>query len=197
MPLVLTVDQRSSSDGPDRVPAMLERLAPVAALRGFRRTAGDEFQGILDDPDSLPRALEPLLRDGNWWVGIGVGDVVTPLPVHANEGRGAAYLRAREAVTAAKQAVRPVRVAGPEPAVAEQLESAIWLWAALLDRRTDKGWEVADLLDEGLSHERVAQRLGITQSAVSQRARAAGVVEGGRARALVAHLAAACLEQSG
>jgi hypothetical protein len=44
--------------------------------------------------------------------------------------------------------------------VAEQLESAIWLWAALLDRRTDKGWEVADLLDEGLSHERVAQRLG-------------------------------------
>jgi hypothetical protein len=31
---------------------------------------------------------------------------------------------------------------------------------------------------------------------VSQRARAAGVVEGGRARALVAHLAAACLEHT-
>jgi hypothetical protein len=56
VPLVLTVDQRSSSAGPDRVPAMLERLAPVPALRGFRRTAGDEFQGIIDDPDSLARA---------------------------------------------------------------------------------------------------------------------------------------------
>ena len=67
--------------------------------------------------------------------------------------------------------------------MAEQLESAIWLWAALLDRRTDKGWEVADLARRGTSHERVAQRLGITQSAVSQRARAAGWSRAGGARA--------------
>ena len=53
---------------------------------------------------------------------------------------------------------------------------------------------VADLVDDGATHEQAAERLGITQSAVSQRAQAAGLVEGERARALVAHLAAQSLD---
>jgi DNA-binding NarL/FixJ family response regulator len=68
------------------------------------------------------------------------------------------------------------------------LESAVWLWAALLGRRTARGWEVADLVDQGLTYDQTASRLGITQSAVSQRAAAAGIAEGRRARELVAFL---------
>jgi len=68
------------------------------------------------------------------------------------------------------------------------LESAVWLWAALLGRRTSRGWEVADLVDQGLTYDETASRLSITQSAVSQRAAAAGIAEGRRARELVEFL---------
>ena len=47
--------------------------------------------------------------------------------------------------------------------------------------------------DEGLSHVEAGRRLGISQSAVSQRAQTAGLVDGRRARGLAGHLLAALL----
>jgi hypothetical protein len=184
---VLTVDQRRSRSGPDRVPEIIDTLGSVPLLRPLERTAGDEFQGVLDDPASLPRIVEALLRQNAWWIGIGFGDVELPLGETARAGRGAAYLRAREAVTAAKNSPWHLRVAGHDPD-ARALETTLWLWAAVLARRTTGGWEVADLIDEGLSYEEAGRRLGISQSAVSQRARAAGIVESRRARELVTRL---------
>ena len=71
---------------------------------------------------------------------------------------------------------------------ARALETTIWLWAAVLARRSSRGWEVADLVAEGLSYAEVGERLGISQSAVSQRAQAAGIVEARRAHELVSGL---------
>jgi hypothetical protein len=138
------------------------------------------------------RALEVLLRSGGWNIGIGLGSVETPLPDHARAGRGPAYLAAREAVTRAKSSPWRVRAVGEGDPV-RALESAVWLWAALLSRRTPGGWEVADLVDAGLTYEEAASRIGISQSAVSQRAAAAGIAEGRRARELVEHLARTAL----
>jgi hypothetical protein len=191
--VVLTVDQHGSQTEPDQVPAALDALAPVPARLAFQRTAGDEFQGVLDDPAALPVALEHLLRTDVWNIGIGIGEIETPLPDQAREGRGPAYVAAREAVTAAKSSPWRVRASGPAE-VARALESAVWLWAAVLARRTTRGWEVADLVDEGLTYEDAASRLGITQSAVSQRAAAAGIAEGRRARELVRFLTQTALE---
>ena len=192
--VVLTVDQHGSQTQPDQVPAALARLAgSVPARLAFQRTAGDEFQGVLDDPGALPAALEPLLRAESWNIGIGIGEIETPLPDQARAGRGPAYVAAREAVTAAKSSPWRVRVSGPAEAT-RALESAVWLWAALLARRTDRGWEVADLVDQGLTYDETASRLGITQSAVSQRAAAAGIAEGRRARELVTFLTRTALE---
>ena len=193
---VLTVDQRGSRSSEDRVPQALEAVGAVPVLREFERTAGDEFQGVLDDPDSLAPVLEALLREDAWNVGIGVGEVDGPLPDHARAGRGPAYLRAREAVTAAKNSPWHLRVVGEGPD-ARALETTLWLWAAVLSRRTARGWEVADLVDQGLSYEDAGRRLGISQSAVSQRAQAAGIVESRRARELVTHLAAGLLGHRG
>jgi hypothetical protein len=190
--VVLTVDQDESRTAADRVPDALEALRRVAGLRPFERTAGDELQGVLDDPSALPVALEPLLRDGGWNIGIGIGSVETPLPDQARAGRGPAYVAAREAVTAAKSSPWKIRVSGPSAAV-RPLESAVWLWAALLGRRTPRGWKVSDLVDQGLTYEEAASRLGISQSAVSQRAAAAGIAEGRRARELVEYLARTAL----
>lgn len=194
--IVVTVDQRASRSAPDLVPEGIAALAGIDLLRAFERTAGDEFQGVLDAPEALSPVLETLLRDDAWNIGLGIGPVDLPLPDHARAGRGPAYLHARDAVTAAKSSPWHLRVAGPTD-TARDLESVLWLWAALLDRRTDKGWEVTDLVDTGLSYDEAGRRLGISQSAVSQRAQAAGLVEGRRARELVTHLAARLLGEDG
>ena len=77
---VLTVDQRGSRTSPDLVPGALAALADVPLLRPFERTAGDEFQGVVDDPASLARVAERLLREDRWNIGIGIGPVDEPLP---------------------------------------------------------------------------------------------------------------------
>ena len=191
---VVTVDQVGSRGTADLVDPTLGELADIPALRAFERTAGDEFQGVVDDPAALAHVAEHLLRRDAWWVGIGFGEVDLPLPASGRAGRGAAYQRARDAVGAAKGAPWRVCVRGPDPGPAHALETAVWLWAALLARRTPRGWEVADLLDGGASHAEAARSLGITPPAVSQRARAAGIVEGRRARELTSYLTARLLE---
>ncbi len=190
--VVLTVDQRGSTQhgATDRVPDTLEEMVDsgVTLLRPFERTAGDEFQGVLDDPAALATVVERLLREDTWNIGVGIGEVEEPLPPSTRAGRGPAYVHARDAVTAAKSSLWHLRVEGDRPGV-RGLETSMLLWAALLSRRTDRGWAVADLVDEGLRYDEVAKRLGVTQSAVSQRAQAAGIVEGLRARELVRDLA--------
>ena len=193
--VVLTVDQRGSTTDTDRVPATVATLAGLddaTLLRGFERTAGDEFQGVIDDPGTLTTVVERLLREDAWNIGIGIGDVDEPLPASTRAGRGPAYLHARDAVTAAKSSLWHLRVEGDHDDV-RSLETVLLLWAALLARRTKGGWEVADLVDTGLRYDDVAKRLDISQSAVSQRAQAAGIVEGLRARELVTDLAAGLL----
>ena len=184
---VLTLDQRSSRSRTDEVPGLLAGLAdlPAGVVMRFERTVGDEVQGVLTEAGSAVEAVARVLRLGGWNVGIGVGDVEEPVPASTREGRGTAYLRAREAVTRAKSAPHRLTVVGaPRDPDVEALETVLGLWAGLLERRSDRGWEVHDLLSDGLTHAEAAQRLGISASAVSQRAQAAGLVDEERARAL-------------
>src|SRR5699024_8163030 len=109
------------------------------------------------------------------------------LPYHARAGRGAGYLHARRAVTAAKTSPWHTGFVGVDLA-ARALEAPIGLCAGVLARRSSRGWEVADVGAGGGSYAEVVERLGISQSAVSQRAEAAGIVEGRRAHELVAGL---------
>ncbi|WP_204163326.1 transposase [Nocardioides gilvus] len=185
--IVLTVDQRRSRSNADAVPQALRLLDDVPTLRQPERTAGDEFQALVESADGLATAIERLLRDGRWHIGIGIDEVEHPLPPTTRAGRGAAFLAARTAVTAAHTAPHHLRVSGPGQWV-RHLESALWLWAGLLERRTPKGWEVADLAADGLTHDAIAERLTISQSAVSQRAAAAALVDAARARELVVAL---------
>lgn len=193
--VVLTVDQRGSRSNPDQIPEMLAGLAAVPVRVAFERTVGDEFQGVLDRGAAVAATLQLLLRADAWNIGVGIGLVEEPLPDHARAGRGQAYLHARAAVTAAKSSPWHTRVVGEDPA-ARALETTLWLWAAVLARRSARGWEVADLVAEGLSYAEVGERLGISQSAVSQRAQAAGIVEGRRAHELVSGLATHLLGQA-
>jgi hypothetical protein len=197
MLVVLTVDQRDSRSGRDAVPDLLDLLraspGPPGALRPFQRTAGDEVQAVLDDAAAVDATLAVILRDGGWSVGLGIGPVDRPLPPDARAGRGAAYVSAREAVTRAKSVPHHLAVVGADDYRAEQLETVLWLWAGLLERRTDRGWEVRDVLADGSSHTEAGRRLGITQSAVTQRAQTAALVDERRARRLATQLLAGML----
>ena len=191
--VVLTVDQRGSrtATGPGARRARRPRRRAAAAAR-FERTVGDEFQGVLDDPRRpRPARVERCCATAPGTSASASAPSTSRCPTHARAGRGPAYVHARTAVTAAKNSPWHLRVVGDDPA-ARALETTLWLWAAVLARRTDRGWEVADLVDQGLSYDEVGERLGISQSAVSQRAQAAGIVEGRRARELVTELAATC-----
>jgi hypothetical protein len=191
---VLTVDQRDSQRSPDEVPALLGRLTgehwPAPPLRPFQRTAGDEVQAVLDDADAVVAALAVILRTGGWSLGLGIGPVDEPLPDDARAGRGPAYVYAREAVNRAKSSPHRLGVVGADDYRAEHLETVLWLWAGILERRTERGWEVHDALADGLSYADAGRRLGITQSAVTQRAQAAGLVDERRARRLATDLLA-------
>jgi hypothetical protein len=184
---VLTVDQRRSRKAPDAVPELLEELnARKRLTRPFERTAGDEVQGLLEDPAELTDIVLTLLRGADWWVGVGLGSVELPLPASAREGRGDAYVAARAAVEAAKGLPSCVAVRGGSRAV--YVQGALGLLAALVHRRTQPGWEVVDLVCGGDKQVDVARRLGITPQAVSSRLRVAAWPEERDGRQLVTWL---------
>ena len=190
---MLTIDQRGSRRGLDRVPELLSALADVAVVRGFERTVGDEVQGVLDDADVAVDTVLRVLRDGGWSVGVGVGPVDHPLPESPREGAGAAFVLARDAVEAAKSRQRPVPIAvrGADAQAAADADAVLVLLGALLARRSDAGWAAVDALraSGGASgQDAVAHTLGVSQQAVSKRLRTALWAEEVAARPAAARL---------
>ena len=147
---MLTVDQRASRRSPDRVAEVLRgSTAPSPPCWRFERTAGDEFQGVLADPDDVVDVVLRLVRAGDWSIGVGAGPVQTPLPPSTRAGAGPAFLSARRAVDAAKQ--RPARLAvrGAVPADAGDAQAVLSALAVVVDRRSDQAWEAIALVGAG------------------------------------------------
>lgn len=176
MAIVFTVDQQRSRRDQDRVPIILDRLSqldPPPTLT-FERTAGDEFQGVLEEPDRAIDLLLVLVREGWWSIGVGLGDIDTPLPASTREGRGPAYLRARDAVERAKRAPAGLALHGPQPTLAEDTEALLTLLALLIGRRSTAGWQAVDLMSAGSTLSEAAATLRVSRQAVSQRLISAG-----------------------
>ncbi|RUR01041.1 DNA-binding protein [Labedella endophytica] len=172
------VDSRSHDDAVSTALARIEAIAPEGLLLPAERTAGDEIQALTDDADTAYRLVLELSRDGRWSIGVGIGPVRLPLGDSTRASTGEAFFAARAAIDAAKRT--PSRFAlrvEPEPAPdplavrAEDVEALMTVVLALREKRTDKGWEVHDLLAAGATQSRAASALGITQGAVSMRAR--------------------------
>ncbi|WP_194408860.1 DNA-binding protein [Microbacterium cremeum] len=173
---VLTADQRGSRANADLVPsalAIVNRRGATALALAPERTAGDELQVALADPAAVLSVVLELTRTDQWSVGVGVGDVESPLPASVRAARGAAFVNARDAVDRAKKT--PTRLAITAPAGGPDAEALVRLLVELRDRRSPEGWEVYDLLAAGHSQREAAEVLGISQGAVSLRAKAAGL----------------------
>ena len=175
---VITADQRDSRTSADLVPegiALVERVGADRLTLPVQRNAGDELQALTDSAAAALQVGLALLRDGRWSVGIGAGALESPLPAEIRAARGSAFVLAREAVERAKTSAGRVAVAAADPVVAADAEAYLRLLVDLRDRRSAQGWEVADLLAQGLTQKRIAAELGITPTAVSLRAKAAGL----------------------
>ncbi|GAB2672975.1 hypothetical protein GCM10027194_01120 [Thalassiella azotivora] len=178
--MVLTIDQRASRTSTDQVDSLLTALnspaLATARVLDFERTAGDEAQGVLRDPLAAVRICLDLAADGTWSTGLGLGGVRTPLPRSTRAAHGQAFELARAAVDRAKDVREGLAVEGPDPRAAADAEAVLRLLAAVVQRRSDAGREVAQLLAAGLTQTEVAERLGISKQAVSQRV-LAGLVQ--------------------
>jgi hypothetical protein len=182
---VMTVDQRRSSSEDDAVPNALELLAAEPTVRPFERTAGDEIQGLLDDPDSVVRLAMTLARTQGWSIGIGIGEVDTPLADSVRANRGAAFIAARAAVERAKSSPAHIAIEGKE---ATHAETALLLLMNLVGRRSEAGWQATDAMATASTQAAAAATLGISAQAMNRRLRVAGYAEEQRGRELVAHL---------
>jgi hypothetical protein len=182
---VMTVDQRRSQAQPDAVPSVEGLLAGSKPVRSFERTAGDEVQGLLDDPEAVVDLTLALARTGAWYVGIGIGDVQTPLADSVRANRGQAFVAARRAVERAKSSPVHVAVEGTET---EHAESALLLLLTIVERRSNAGWEAVDAMATSSTQAEAAAGLGITPQAMNRRLRVAGYVQEQRGRSLAAHL---------
>jgi hypothetical protein len=180
---VLTVDQVDSRAHADLVERAVREVSDRHAeelVMPAERTAGDEFQAAVDDAGAVLDIVLGLTREGWWSVGVGVGGVRHPLPASTREATGDAYYAARAAVDRAKRAqtrfaLQTVAAAGEAADLARDCEALIDLLLSLRERRTDGGWEIADLLASGMSQKQAAESLGITASAASLRIKAAGI----------------------
>lgn len=189
---VLTVDQRGSRRDIDRVADILDQdaspLRAVDMLRPFERTAGDEIQGVSNDAVTALDAALILLDDGHWSIGIGVGDVETPLPDTTRAGRGRAFEAARDAVDAAKNAAAHIAVRGAHRRSAADADAVVTLLAMLVGRRTEQGRIAVASVHRLGSQTAAADELSITPQAVSQRLAVAGWHAERAARPVVARL---------
>ena len=193
---VLTADQHASKLRGDMVESLLAELAPWQARHRrdvalpLERTVGDEVQTVLTSAETALDLALHLVRLGDWAVGVGAGAVHEPLAATSRASSGPAFVHAHTAVERARGRGEPVPVVvtGDDPEAADDASALVQLLAAVVQRRSAAGWEVADLLAPGVRQKDVAATLGISEQAVSQRVRSALLEEERRVRPLAARL---------
>ncbi|MBA3338408.1 MAG: hypothetical protein H0T54_01425 [Geodermatophilaceae bacterium] len=169
---VMTIDQRGSRRDIDRVEDLLAELrrdVTTGIALPFERTVGDEVQGVVTDPALLIELSLRCARAVYWTVGVGLGEIRTPLPDSTRKASGPAFEHARDAVNRAKATSWALAVEGPDPTASCYVEAVLSTLATVLRRRSPAGWQAIDLIARGRSQTEVAQLLGISKQAVSQR----------------------------
>ena len=123
----ITADQVGSRRAADLADA---QLVAIDALVGDRlvlpadRTAGDEIQAATDDAAAALAIVLHLTRDGNWSVGLGIGDVRTPLPEATRAMTGCAFILGARCRDGRQEAPHPVLARDRRRTAARQAHAA-------------------------------------------------------------------------
>ena len=175
--IVVTADQVASRTTADLAGAARDRLQREHGehlLLPVARNAGDEIQLLTRDARTVVDVVLDLTRTGDWSVGIGCGDVRTPLPSDIREASGEAFFAARDAVERAKKSSPRLAIEAAH-GDAEHVEALFRLTLLLRERRSDQGWEVYDRIVAGAMQSEIADELGVSAPAISSRMKSANI----------------------
>ena len=149
-------------------------------------TLGDEFQGVygtLGDALTAAFHIRGGLRPHDVRFGLGRGDIQA-LDRERGIHDGPAYWAARDAIVeaqwrAGKAALRTTRTVyhspGDEPAMVVAVNAALAALDHILGSLSPVSWRILGGRLDGLTQKDIAEREGITPSAVSQRVRSDGI----------------------
>jgi len=138
---------------------------------------GDEMQALVRDPNVVLDCVIRGVRDREWWVGIGLGEVEHPLGSTAARSEGPAFYNAREAVGRAKGQSYGFALVAPDPDEQDDLEAVLETLGFITSRRgpaDSKRWQAVELASRGLRVGEIGAQLGITWQAASERLKTAG-----------------------
>ena len=139
-------------------------------------TIGDEFQGLLRTTEAIDKILASLrvaVHPAELRFGIGVGGLATPLREQAIGMDGRCFQRARVAIERAKEHSTQIEVDPGEAHPAFEIYSL--LYSGMRRSWTERQRQIIDLSMSGMDGVEIARLLEISQPAVSQHLRAAGV----------------------
>lgn len=172
MLFVVTINQRDSREVGDLVPELLREFRFLDAVVPFQRSVGDELQGVVDSAVTAVEVALKAIRFRRWHVGIGVGELRTPVPDRIVDAEGYGLVYSRRAVNRAQKTGEriPLAVEGPDSDVAAEAEAVLRLLGQIVYTRTEAEWNVLDLLTPGARGQQklIAAELGITTQAVSK-----------------------------
>ena len=166
---------------PTEATAWLERLRDrfettcPERLAAFEFTQGDEIQGLLPiDTDAIRLVLDAMLRPHagpdagprmRWVIAAGRID---PGEGPATKRTGEAFLTARTLISEAHRDGDGLRCATGDAQADVLLDDVAPVLASLIDRMTDRQREVLHLqVIERMRQEAIAERLGVSQPAIS------------------------------
>jgi hypothetical protein len=207
---VLTIDQRGSTADIDRVPDLIAALRSLTPAP-FERSVGDELQGVVEHAEDVVEVALYAIRNGHWYVGIGIGAVHLAPGGNPREGSGSGFVAARKAVELAKGSAGQVPLSVVSGSIGRGREmpphakegamtsanaqAVLRLIGRVVQQRTPAQWRVVDRLralqgGDGKhgSQKHVAQELGITEQSVSRAVLRSGWQEEWAARPAAAML---------
>jgi len=191
---VLTIDQRNSRraliNRAQEWATDLNRRFGDELVLPFDVTLGDEIQGVTATPNAIVEILLEGVREKAWWMGIGIGQVESPLSRTSARSRGSAFYNARSAVEAAKRTRHGFVVRTEIDRLSSDVQAVLELLAFLIRRRGREParWQAVELARAGRSTVEIGRALGITQQAASKRLLNAGFYEEVKGRELAESL---------
>lgn len=138
----------------------------------FGITLGDEFQGLVKQPAACPRIihhLRLLLRPLECRIGIGIGEIASPLAASTSEMEGPAFSRSREGVEKARNTNRHTIYESGIDALDIAANTISLLIDVIQAEWTTKQWEAVRAYTTHSNLARAGRELGITAQGVDRR----------------------------
>lgn len=176
--LLFAPPRRASSEDP--IPALAQTLAPLGLRGGPERTIGREAIAVADRASTALDAIRAAREEGAWRIGLGIGDVVHPLPAELRALEGPAIQAAQDALhIAATTSQVPVAIRAADPRQAETAHDAqavLRLIGWMIATRNRGQWRVARAVREhpDWTQQQLADHLGVTQQTVSRSLQTSG-----------------------